>query len=414
MPTEAPLFPIGISLDDARARIVDISTQRRLPNERVLLEAALGRILVSDVVAPRDVPGFANSAMDGFAVRAADLPANGEKSLRLLGQIFAGGDQAPDILPDTCVRITTGAPSPRGADTVVMKENTRKQGDAVFVSAGTPPGANLRPAGEDYRAGDLALHRGTRLTPAQVSVLASFGFSQVDVVRKPLAVLLTTGDELTAPGEALGFGRIYDSNRYSLGGLLEQQGVSLLRHERLRDDPVVLRDALCRAGEDADVVISSGGVSAGEADFLPHLIAEIGKVVFWKVRIRPGMPFLFGEVGRALMFGLPGNPVSGIATFLTLVKPALEAMTGAAARRTPLRARLRRAIHKRHARTEFQRARLECDAGGILWATPLEQQGSGMLRGVAEADALIMLPEATHEFAADDVIDVLPLPGWPG
>jgi len=168
-----------------------------------------------------------------------------------------------------------------------------------------------------------------------------------------------------------------------------------------------------RAGEEAEIIVSSGGVSAGEADFLPRLVAEIGKVVFWKVRIRPGMPFLFGEIGKAMMFALPGNPVSGIATFLTLVKPALEVMTGVAERRTPLRARLRHAIYKHHARTEFQRARLDCDGEGALWATPLEQQGSGMLRSVAEADALMVLSEATHEFAAGAVVDLLPLPGWP-
>lgn len=406
-------FPSGLSVDEARARIVEIAAKRALPAESVLLEAATGHVLALDVTAPSDVPGFANSAMDGFAVRGADLPGSGEKPLRLLGQIFAGGDMAPEVLTDSCVRITTGAPLPRGADTVVMKENTHANGEHIVFAAGTAPGANVRPAGEDYQAGDLALQRGTRLTPAHIGVLASFGFREANVVRRPRAVLFTTGDELTAPGEPLRFGHIYDSNRFSLGGLLQQHDVALLRHARLRDDPVVLREALLRAGRDADIIVSSGGVSAGEADFLPRLLADIGEVVFWKVRMRPGMPFLFGKIGGALMFGLPGNPVSGVATFLHLVKPALEAMTGTAGRGTALQARLRQAIRKRHARTEFQRAHLRCDAA-ILWATPLEKQGSGMLRGVAEADALVVLPESVHEFSAGDVVDVLPLPGWPG
>jgi molybdopterin molybdotransferase len=411
---DKPSFPTGLSVDDARARIVEIATRRALPDEKVTLEAAAGRILRADIRAPQDVLAFVNSAMDGFAVRAADLPASGEKTFRLVGQIFAGGAKAPDVAADTCVRITTGAPLPRGADTVVMKENTRSDAELIVITAGTSSGANVRPAGEDYRAGDLALKRGARLTPASLGVLASFGVVAVSVARCPRAVLFTTGDELTPPGEPLGFGSIYDSNRFSLGGLLQHHGVELLRHERLRDDPAQLREAMQRAGKDADVIVSSGGVSAGEADFLPRLLAEIGEVFLWKVRMRPGMPFLFGQVGQALMFALPGNPVSGIATFLNLVKPALDAMSGAMGPRTTLRARLRHPILKRHPRTEFQRAQVECDANGTLWASALEKQGSGMLRGVAEADALIVLTESVHEFAAGDVVELLPLPGWIG
>jgi molybdopterin molybdotransferase len=405
-------FPTGLSVDEARTRIVEIAAKRALPDEKVMLEAAVGRILRTDARAPQDVPAFVNSAMDGFAVRAADLPASGEGRFRLIGQVLAGGDKAPDVVADTCVRITTGAPLPRGADTVVIKENTRSDGELMAIAAGTPPGANVRPAGEDYRAGDLALKRGASLTPASLGVLASFGVVSVNVARRPRAVLFTTGDELTPPGEPLGFGGIYDSNRFSLSGLLLYHGVELLRHERLRDDPAQLREAMRRAGEDADIIVSSGGVSAGEADFLPRLLAEIGEVFFWKVRMRPGMPFLFGQVGRSLMFALPGNPVSGIATFLSLVKPALDTMSGATKPRTSLHARLRHPILKRHPRTEFQRAQIECDAQGTLWAQALEKQGSGMLRGVAEADTLIVLAESVREFAAGDVVELLPLPGW--
>ncbi|HET7064400.1 MAG TPA: molybdopterin molybdotransferase MoeA, partial [Rudaea sp.] len=299
------------------------------------------------------------------------------------------------------------------ADTVVMKENTRVDGQRVIVAAGTSSGANVRPAGEDYRSGELGVGRGEELTAARLGVLASFGMAQVDVARRPRVVLLTTGDELVEPGKPLGFGQIHDSNRHSLGALIEQNGAILLRHERVRDDPPSLRDALLRAGADADLIVSSGGVSAGDADFLPGLIAEIGKVHFWKVRIKPGMPFLFGEVGGALVFALPGNPVSGIAIFLTLAKPALATLAGAKSQPTGLRARLALAIDKRHPRAEFQRARLASDAQGGLWATPQARQGSGMLRGVAEADALIVLPEGAHAFAAGDVVEVLALPGWP-
>jgi molybdopterin molybdotransferase len=407
------IFPTGLSVEQARALIVAIAQARSLPAEIIPLSTAYGRILANDAIAPHDVPGFANSAMDGFALRAADLPASGEKRLRLSGEIFAGGSVVPGVERDSCVRITTGAPLPPGADTVVMKENAHVDGNHVVVGAGTRPGANVRPAGEDYRAGDTALERGCRLGPAQLGVLASFGMNQVPVAKRPKAVLLTTGDELVAPGDALGFGQIRDSNRYSLGSLLESLGAELVRHERVRDDRVALRDALQRAAADADLIISSGGVSAGEADFMPRLVGEIGKVHFWKVRIKPGMPFLFGQVGSALFFGLPGNPVSGFATCLTLLRPALDALTGTAPAQVSLRARLRASIAKRHARAEFMRARLACDEQAVLWATPHAKQGSGMLRGVADANVLILLAEGERVFAVGEVVEVLPLPGWP-
>ena len=411
---DTPAFATGLGVDEARQRIIEACGACRLAVESVSIDAALGRILATDVVAPFDVPGFANSAMDGFAVRGADLPQSGAKRFRLLGEILAGGSAAPTVEQDGCVRITTGAPLPPGADTVVMKEDTTVDGNLVLIRSGPASGANVRPAGEDYARGDLALRRGAALSPAALGVLASFGLTSVDVSRRPRAVLLTTGDELVAPGMPLGFGQIHDSNRLSLGALLAQHGVDVLRHERVRDDPAALRDALRRAGAEADLIVSSGGVSVGEADFMTQLVAELGRVHFWKVRIKPGMPFLFGEIGRALTFGLPGNPVSGIAIFLTLLRPGIDALCGASTSRLSLHARLAKAISKRHARTEFQRALLACDGEGRLEVTAFPRQGSGMLRGIAEADALVVLPEGAREFAAGDAVEVLPLPGWPG
>ncbi len=417
MVSETTAFPTSLSLAEAQARIVEIAAKYKLPQESVPLESVLGRVLAQDVHAPFDVPGFVNSAMDGYALRFADLHSDCETALHLGGVILAGGEHVPRVDPGRCVRITTGAPLPRGTDTVVMKESTRIEaahvdGEVVHIAPGTLRGANVRPAGEDYRAGDLALIRGITLAPAHLGALASFGQTHVDVTRRPRAVLLTTGDELVAPGKPLGFGQIHDSNRYSLGGLLEQHGAMLIRHERLRDDPAVLSDALRRAGEDADIVLSSGGVSAGEADYLPRLLGEVGTVHFWKVLIKPGMPFLCGSVGGALVCSLPGNPVSGVATFLTLVKPALDTMLERANTTIKLRARLTQAINKRHPRTEFVRASLHCDDAGVLHATPHGKQGSGMLRGVAEANALVVIPEGPQDYAAGTIVDVLPLPGW--
>ncbi len=403
-----------LGVDEARECVRAVAAEYAMASERVPLEACAGRILSENVRAPFDVPGYVNSAMDGFAVRGADLSADGEIRLRLSGEILAGGTKIPRVETGECVRITTGAPVPQDADTVVMKENTRIDGDSIVVAPGTAQGANVRPAGEDYANGDAALSRGDVLSPSRIAVLASFGLTHANVVAQPTAILFTTGDELIAPGQQRNYGQVFDSNRFSIGGLIEQNGAKLLAHERLRDDPPTLIAALKRAGERADLIVTSGGVSAGEADFLPNIVANIGKVIFWKVRIKPGMPFLFGQIGKAMLFALPGNPVSGIATFLTLVRPAIAAMTGARDSWLTLRARLDAPLAKRHGRAEFLRARVTCSDDGQLIATPLTKQGSGMLRGAADADALILIPQETRALDAGDIVRLLPMPGWQG
>ncbi|MBO9664534.1 gephyrin-like molybdotransferase Glp [Dokdonella sp.] len=413
MPPSTPAeFETRLSVAAARRYVIELCAARRLPSESVALESALGRVLAEDVIAPHDQPPFANSAMDGFALRGEDLPGAGEHRFRLVGQVLAGAASAPACGPGECVRITTGAPLPPGADSVVVKENVHVDGDTVVVAAGEAAFANVRPAGEDYRAGDVALRAGGRLTPARLGVLASLGRVHATVARQPRVALFVTGDELVPPSQPLGFGQIHDSNRYSLGALLRQLGIEPQPIAHLRDDPVALRDALRDAGERCDLVISSGGVSAGEADFLPGLVADLGKVHFWKVRMKPGMPALCGEIGGALVFALPGNPVSTIATFLALVRPALAALQGATDDAAPVwRARLAAPLTKRHDRAEFLRATLQSREDGALWAMPLAKQGSGMLRGVAEANALIFVPEETRELAAGAVVEAWPLPG---
>ena len=407
-------FPTRLSVDEARSRIVELCRQRRVAVDDVPLDRALDRVLAVDIVAPHAIPPFVNSAMDGYAVRGVDLPREGEKNFRMVGVMLAGNGAELRIGRDECVRITTGAPIPAGADTVVMKERVRVENDAIIVAAGETAGANVRPAGEDLAAGDCAAHAGEALTAARLGLLASCGLTQVPVARRPRVALLVTGDELVPPGEPLGFGQIHDSNRYSLGGLLE--GIGIVPHpvSHVRDDAGTLRETLIAAAETCDVVITSGGVSAGEADHMPHLVAELGTIHFWKVRMKPGMPFLCGEIGKALVFALPGNPVSSLATFLALVKPGLIAMQGASVSSRRWRARLAAPIHKKHDRSEFLRARLECGEDGRLLVTAVERQGSGMLGGVAEADCLIVIPEDVHDCAEGDVVDVLLLPGWAG
>ncbi len=405
-------FPTRLSVLDARALLIEVCAKRQLDSQVIALDDALGRVVAEDIFALRDVPGFANSAMDGYAVRAADLSQSDEIDFRLIGQMYAGTATSVPIASRECVRITTGAPLPPGADTVVIKESVRVAGDRVWIGSGHRARENTRPVGEDYRTGDLALPRGTKIGPAELGVLAELGRINLCVTRGLRAVLLTTGDELIAPGQELRSGQIYDSNRYSIGALLQQYGVESLRHEHVSDNPEQLRTRLLSAAGEADIVLTSGGVSAGEADFLPSLLQEIGKIYLWKVRIKPGMPFLFGEVDRALVFALPGNPVSGIATFLTLVRSALDTLCGCRhIGIKPWRARLEGTIHKSSGRTDFQRAVLHFDEEGVLWARPFSNQGSGVLRSVAETDGLIVLPEQISDFQQGGVVEVLPLRG---
>jgi molybdopterin molybdotransferase len=405
-------FPTRLRVDEARQRILALCALHRVATERVPLDRALDRILAVDIVSPHPLPPFANSAMDGYALRGDDLPREGEKRFALRGVMLAGGERSHDVGRDECVRITTGAPMPPGADTVVMKENTRAVGDGIVVSNGTAMGANVRAAGEDVPPGALVASAGERLSAARLGLLAACGLADVDVAKRPRVALFVTGDELVPSGEPLGFGQIHDSNRYSIGALLAGAGIDADPVAHIRDDVGALRDALRGASETCDVIVTSGGVSAGEADHMPGLVAELGRIDFWKVRMKPGMPFLCGVIGRAIVFALPGNPVSSLATFLALVEPGLAAMQGAT--RTDAirwRAKLDAPIRKKHERMEFLRARLSCDGEATLRAIAVERQGSGQLGGVAEANALIVFPESAMSLAAGDVVDVLPLPG---
>jgi molybdopterin molybdotransferase len=406
-------FARFISVDDAAERVLAAVGAFRVPLETVPLEQAFERVLGIDVFAPRDVPAWSNSAMDGYALRAVALPETGQQPVfRVGGTRLAGDTRDAEVSDGECMRVTTGAPMPHGTDTVVMKEQAHDDGDRVTIQGGLTAGANVRAAGEDYRAGELALAAGRRLSPACLGVLASFGLHDIPVRRRPRVALLTGGDEVVMPGEALKFGFVYNSNTYSLAGLVRQAGAELVMQRHMRDAPDEMADVLAEAARVADVVISCGGVSAGEADYMPELLQRLGRVDFWKVRMKPGMPLLFGRVGTSLVFGLPGNPVSGIATFLRLARPALDAMSGstvAATRRCY--ARLAGPIRKTHQRAEFQRARLTSRNDGSLWVDPFPRQGSGVLRSVAEADCLIVLGETVAELAIGDVVEILRLPG---
>lgn len=405
----SPEYPSRIGLEQALEIVALSAAQHRLPEESAVLGEAHGRVLGVDVHAPHPLPPFANSAMDGFALRGADLPVEGERVFMLAGDVFAGATSSPSVGAGRCVRITTGAPIPPGADTVVIKENVSVIGDGVVVRAGAKPGSNVRAAGEDYATGDLAFAAGTPLDAAQLAVLAAFGIDRVAARRRPRIAVIATGDELVPAGRTLGFGQIHESNAVMLAALTRESGADVVAQRCVRDEPDALRAALLEAAADADVVITSGGVSAGEADHLPRVLSTIGDIHFHKVRLKPGMPTLFGQIGACLYFGLPGNPVASAVTFRVFVRFALRALLGITAVPEPDHARLDESLHKRHARAEFARCSLRTDGDGVRWATLHAHQGSGMLRGLAESGALALLPEGEREYRRGEVVTL-----WPG
>lgn len=389
-----------------------VAARYRLEAEQLPLSRALGRVLAENVVAAVDLPGFDNSAMDGFAVRAADLQGSGETSLVLVGEQFAGRAAEVAVGAGQCVRITTGAPLPPGADAVVIKESVQLEGDRLRVAAAVHPGSHVRRAGEDVLAGDTVMHAGQVLTPAALSLAAAVGLHDLPVHRRPTVAVFTTGDELKAPGQQLVRGEIYDSNRVLLQTLLIADGFEPVTWPVLPDDPARIQAALRDAAFSFDVVITCGGVSAGEKDFLPVLLAEHGEIHFWKVRMRPGMPLLAGRLGSAHLLCLPGNPVAVFATYLTLARSFLDGLQARSQPRARQFARLLLPISKMHDRLEFLRGKLTCDTGGQLLVEADPADGSHRLRAVSASNALIVVPEGVAEWPAGSVLEVLALPGY--
>ena len=410
-PDATPDFPFRISFADACAIVDAVAAEHRLQPQTVSHSRAHGHVLARDVVATLAQPPFDNAAMDGFALRHADLAADGTPTrLHLAGEQFAGPDAALRVDAGTCVRITTGAPLPAGADTVVMKENTALDGDHVVVQVPPRPGQHVRRAGEDSRAGDRLLRAGDTLTPARIGLAASQGLAQLEVVRRPTVAVFATGDELVEPGMALGPGQIYNSNRDQLMALLRAEGLEPVAFPTLPDDAAQVTSALRHAGEAFDLVLTCGGVSAGEKDLLPELLQRRGRVRMWKVMMKPGMPVLLAEggtLGPALCLCLPGNPVSVLATWLALGRRLVDGLQGRAPR--PLRrARLASAWAKRHERLEFLRGRGWIDDDGISWVEPNPADGSHRMQAAADSDALIVLDPGPRDYAAGTPVDVLP------
>jgi len=396
-----------IPVADALARILGLVLRPTVP-EVVPVARALGRVLAHDVQAPFDVPPADNSAVDGYAVRAADLPPGGRARLTVVHDLPAGSVYEGTVGPGQALRIMTGAPMPAGADTVVPQELAEPSRGAVLLSA-IEVGANVRARGEDVRAGCVVLERGRALRPAELGLLASLGFPDVWVHRRPRVALLSTGDEVVEPGRPRRPGQIYDANRFALHGLVEAAGAAPLDLGIVPDIRDVLRQRLLEAAETADVVLTSGGVSVGAHDLVKEVLAEIGSVDFWQVAMQPGRPLAVGRIGGGLFFGLPGNPVASVLCFLLFVRPALWKLAG---RRhlEPVRftAMATEAMRKKPGRREFKRGVLRF--GGHGWqVSTTGPQGSGILSSMVEANCLIILDEPRGDVAPGEPVTVEPL-----
>ena len=403
--------PDALPVDKARAAI-RACLAPIVVSELVPLRTALGRVLAEDIVPAIDVPGHDNSAMDGYAVRSADLKADGETVLDEIGTALAGRAFDGRVGAGQCVRVMTGAVLPQGADTIVIQEIVRVDGKRIAIPVGQKPKQNVRYAGEDLKAGVAVLKTGTPIGPAELGVISSLGIARVNVLRRLRVVFFSTGDELSSVGTPLAQGQVYDSNRYTLRGMLSRLGVELLDFGIVRDDPAELEHALRSASLSADAIVTSGGVSVGEADFVRKLMGELGEVLFWKIAMRPGRPMAFGRIGNAFLFGLPGNPVAVMVTFYQFVREALLVLGGRTDDVSPATFRVQSAaaMRKIPGRTEYQRGVLFRENGEWKVRTT-GQQGSGVLRSMAEANCFIVLEHERGAIQPGDPVSVQPFDG---
>ncbi|MDN4057393.1 molybdenum cofactor guanylyltransferase MobA [Massilia sp. YIM B02769] len=404
--------PEALPVRDAQ-RIIREFVQPVAAVEQVALRAALGRVLARDIVSPINVPAHDNSAMDGYALRGGDLAPDGDTHLKVVGTVYAGRPSEAAPGPGECVRIMTGGVMPEGCDSVVPQEFVAQESaDAIVLGAGTiRAGDNRRFAGEDLKAGSAALKAGKIIRPADLGLVASLGIAEVPVVRRLRVAFFSTGDELRSIGQALDTGSVYDSNRYTIYGMLQRLGCEIVDMGIVRDDPAALEAALRTACENADAIITSGGVSVGAADYTRQIMARLGDVTFWKIGMRPGRPLAFGRIGSngrsAFLFGLPGNPVAVMVSFYFFAREALLRMMGAEAPLPLLRARSAGAIRKKPGRTEYQRGILTHGEDGMPQVRITGSQGSGILRSMSEANCMVVLHDEQGNVGAGDMVDVM-------
>ena len=398
--------PNAMSVTQARAFIQQFLSPV-VETETVATMQALGRVLAADIISPSNVPNHNNSAMDGFAFKfSANL-----KTLNIIGTAFAGKAFVGAVKAGECVKIMTGAVIPEGADTVMMQERIAVKSDRITLLDEPKLGANVRLAGEDLKIGHTVLAKGHVLKPADLGLIASLGMGEINVYRKLKVAFFSTGDELVSVGKNLAEGQIYDSNRYALFGMLSRLGVVISDLGVVPDKPEKLEATLLKAASEHDVVITSGGVSVGEADYMKSLLAKHGQVLFWKINMKPGRPLAYGKVGTSHYFGLPGNPVSAMVTFYQFVREALICLMGSTAKPLPMfQVECVEPIKKATGRTEFQRGILFEDAGA--WKVkPLPNQGSGVLSSMSAANCFIVLDDSIGNCEVGKMVSVQLLEG---
>ena len=405
--------PTSLSVEQAQ-KIIQQLVSPIYSIEQLAIRQALGRALAADIVSGINVPAHDNSAMDGYALRGSDLPQSGSADLAIIGTTFAGHAFDGHVGQGECVRIMTGGMMPSGSDTVIPQEMTLRSSDSQITlpSGKIQTGDNRRLKGEDLSKGKIALSKGKILRPADLGLLASLGIAEVPVQRRLRVAFFSTGDELRSLGETLDEGCVYDSNRYTLYGMLQRLGCDMIDMGVIKDEPDTLKEAFLSACENADAIITSGGVSVGAADYTKQIMAELGDVGFWTIGMRPGRPMAFGKIhskGKsAYLFGLPGNPVAVMVTFYFFVRNALLHMMGAESLALPLvRATSTAAIRKRAGRTEYQRGILSVGSNGNLDVAITGSQGSGILRSMSEANCMVVLHHDQENVAAGDAVDVL-------
>jgi molybdopterin molybdotransferase len=398
-----------LSLSDAIATMFS-QTQPVSVSENADVKVAVGRVLATPVVASINVPPCNNSAMDGYALKSSDGKAG--NTLEVVGAVFAGDSQSPTVLPGQCVRIMTGAPIPADCDAVIIQENVSREDDTITLQTDTDELANIRETGSDIARGDQLFDAGHRLTATDTMLLSSLGLASVDVYRQLTIGLLATGDELVEAGNPLATGQIYESNRTGVAALLQNWQVQINNFGIVADEPETLKQVLQEAQQSCDVIISSGGVSVGDADFVKPVLDELGEIGFWKVSIKPGKPFAFGRLGNAVFCGLPGNPVSACVTTEQLVVPVIRHLQGETGlgngHRLTLKAQITRDVKRRAGRLDFQRAVFSQNADGTLIVTPLAKQSSGVMTSFSKANCYMLIPAEADGLKTGDWVEIQP------
>ncbi len=400
--------PSSLLIDSAQKKILsEISTVNE--TESIILADSLQRVLAEDIIADINVPADANSAMDGDAICSNDIPTDDLRELKLIGTSWAGRPFSNRVNSGECVRIMTGGILPEGTDTVVMQEHVQVKDKIVLIDSRAVKGDHVRPVGEDFSKGDTIIQANTRLTAAHIGLIASMGKGTISVYRRLKVAYFLTGDELRSIGEVLGPGQIYDSNSYTLSAMLDNPAIELFDLGIVQDDKKITREVLENASQLADIVITTGGVSVGEADYVKDALEALGEVSFWKVAMKPGRPLAFGKVGKAAFFGLPGNPVSAMVTFYQFVLPALNKAMGIDYFFPPtFKVTCLSNLKKRPGRVEYQRGILSRDQSGDMVVSNNGEQGSGILSSMARANCFIILPLESDGVVAGETVEVQP------